>query len=113
LPITATRGATKSVSSTTALNPSTAGCISGLEKKTAVRYSFLIAIPAILGAVVLDFSSISEIPFNAGVASGFAAAFISGYAALKLLFWLSATRHYLWFAFYTLVLGLLTLCIGQ
>ena len=66
----------------------------------------LIAVPVILGALVLDIKDIVELKGFVAPALGFAAAFVSGYAALKLLFRLARTRYYFVFAIYTIMISL-------
>ncbi len=86
-----------------------AALMSGMDREKAGEYSFLISIPAILGALLLKlkdsemlFSSISPMV----VAAGFVAAFIVG--LLSLLFLLSLVRRgrlYL-FSYYLIPLGI-------
>jgi undecaprenyl-diphosphatase len=62
------------------------GLFLGLERDLAARFSFLISIPAILGALVLEISEAAAGSFSAGemvLGALFAAA--SGYLALRLL----------------------------
>lgn len=78
-----------------------AGMLLGVERETAARLSFLMSIPAILGAFVLksrDLESwdVSLVP----LAVGFVAAALSGYAALLLLLQLVKRGNFSWFALY-------------
>jgi len=63
------------------------GLLLGLERETAARYSFLLSIPAIMGAGILEFkdasthTSVPLLPIFIGALS----ACIVGYGALKLL----------------------------
>ena len=84
-----------------------AGLLSGLTREAAVRFSFLLAIPAIGGALLLDFKDISSIQagYTAAIL-GFFSAFASGYLALKLLLKLISTKYYVYFAGYTLILSI-------
>ncbi len=65
------------------------GLFSGLEKNTAVRFSFLLSIPAILGAMALDvkdlFSGASVLPSAPCVIAGMLVAGISGYLAIRFM----------------------------
>jgi undecaprenyl-diphosphatase len=79
----------------------------------AARFSFLLSIPAILGAVVLkakDFESIS-VPLPS-LAIGFVAAAVVGYAALRLLVGFVNRGKLWWFAPYCGALGLLAIVFG-
>ena len=86
------------------------GLFSGLEVAPAARLSFLISIPAIVGAVLLQFLKIESVSSDAavGLFVGFAAAAISGYYALKLLFNLLEKRRFHLFGFYCLFAGACT-----
>jgi len=63
-----------------------AGLFAGLSRVTAARYSFILSIPAIIGAAVLEMGGSFESRFAApDFAVGFLVAAISGYLALALL----------------------------
>jgi undecaprenyl-diphosphatase len=75
-----------------------------------VEFSFLIAIPAILGAtavqLIKDFAQISSGTLPIGpVLVGTAAAAITGILALKLLIKTSRTANLKYFAFYCYILA--------
>lgn len=63
------------------------GLFRGLDRETAVRYSFLLSIPAVLGAMVLELGEAvaSELPPARVVLLGTFAAAGVGYAALRVL----------------------------
>tara|TARA_Y100000310_G_scaffold345434_1_gene464985 strand:- start:4645 stop:5388 length:744 start_codon:yes stop_codon:yes gene_type:complete len=84
------------------------GLLLGLEKRQVATFSFLLVIPAILGATILEFS-ISSIEFN--YIYGFLTAIIVGYASLKLLLRLIVKNKFHYFGWYCLVLGILLLII--
>ena len=75
----------------------------GLSREYAARYSFLLAIPAILGAFVLkardaDWSAIEAAP----LVVGFLASMVSGYFALVVLVKLvqkGSFKHFAWYLF--------------
>ena len=85
----------------------------GIPAKTAAEYSFLLSIPAILGAVVLKIQDIGEttIPFYI-VAAGTLAAFIIGYVALRLLLVVLNRGKFSLFSYYCVALGLVSLLIA-
>ena len=85
----------------------------GIPAKTAAEYSFLLSIPAILGAVVLKSRDIEEttIPFYI-VGAGMLAAFIVGYIALRFLLVVLNRGKFSLFSYYCIALGLVSLLIA-
>lgn len=81
----------------------TGGVFAGLTREAATRLSFLLAIPALLGATVLSLPDLAEgtesLPELAG---GMLAAFVSGYAAVRYLVRLVARERLTGFAYYCL-----------
>lgn len=79
-----------------------------INPEAAGRFSFILSLPAILGAVILEAQDVagkvsqSEILV---VIAGTAAAFITGLAALKLLMFLLKERKLKYFAYYCWALG--------
>lgn len=94
----------------------TAGCFVGFERKFAVRYSFLMSIPAILGANILALKDalesniiLTDIPvYLAGVA----VSAIVGYACIRLLKMIAAKGRFGAFAYYCWAVGILTLVLN-
>jgi undecaprenyl-diphosphatase len=84
-----------------------AGLFLGLERELAARFSFLLSIPAILGAALVQIKDISYgIDVNTGAFfAGFVAAAISGYLAIKLMLKLIKERNLLIFAYYCWIIG--------
>jgi len=87
-----------------------AAILIGLRRRWAVEFSFLIAIPAILGATAVqlieDFAQISSGSLQIGpVLVGTAAAALTGILALKLLIKTSRTANLKYFAFYCYILA--------
>ncbi|MFA5112868.1 MAG: undecaprenyl-diphosphate phosphatase [Candidatus Margulisiibacteriota bacterium] len=93
-----------------------AGLACGLERRLAARFAFIIAIPAIAGAGLLQSKAI----FKAGTIGigawplllGFLAALISGWLAIKLFMTLIERTSIRVFAYYCIVLGLAVMLIG-
>ena len=85
-----------------------AGCLVGLNRQSAATFSFLLAIPAILGATLLEVLDIVEKGSSTSVwllVIGFALAFVVGLASLLLLVrWLEKGKLHL-FAYYVIPLG--------
>ncbi len=92
-----------------------AGILFGLKAETAARFSFLIAIPAILGAGVLELSDLHGFPLSLLLSYflGFLASFFSGLWAIKwLLRLLSHTQNVLkYFAYYCWLAGIIFLIL--
>lgn len=89
------------------------GLFLGLERDLAARYSFLLSIPAILGAALVQVKEIStglDINTSAFIA-GFIAAAISGYLAIKLMLKLVKERNLLFFAYYCWIVGAFVLIL--
>ena len=92
----------------------TAGCFVGFDRKFAVRFSFLLSIPAILGANILSIKDAldtvvwSEVPvYLAGVAVAAAV----GYACIRLLKMIADKGKFGFFAYYCWIVGVLTLIL--
>ena len=83
----------------------------GLDRRLAARYSFLLAVPAILGAVVVQAGESGGIPPDqwTAVAVGTLTAAVSGYIALKLLLRIVVAGNLSRFSYYCWGIGLLTL----
>lgn len=93
----------------------TAGCFVGFERKFAVRFSFLMSIPAILGANLLSIKDAvevgilwSEVPIYL---VGVAVAAIVGYGCIRLLKLIASKGKFGWFAYYCWFAGLTTLAL--
>ena len=83
-----------------------AGLGVGLRRDAAARFSFLMAIPVIAGANVVELPEIVGTGIGAPEVAGFLAAFVSGYIAVAGLLRYLRTRTFLPFAAYCLVFGL-------
>ena len=82
----------------------------GISAKTAAEYSFLLSIPAILGAVVLKMRDVVDtaMPLHI-IASGMLASFVVGYIALRLLLVMLNRGKFSVFSYYCVALGLASL----
>jgi len=86
----------------------TAAMVCGLGFSAAAEFSFLLSIPAILGALLLE--TVSEGPGMAGgevavMAVSAIVAFASGYAALRLLVWILQRGRFYRFSWYLIPAG--------
>lgn len=81
----------------------------GVDRASAGEFSFIVSIPAILGAFILEAKDLSKIGSSVGVftvVAGFIAAFIAGYLSLSLLMKLIRKGKLEWFATYLIPLGI-------
>ena len=93
----------------------TAGCFRGFDRKFAVRFSFLLSIPAILGANILSLKDAVE----AGIIwadipvylVGVAVSAVVGYACIRLLKMIADRGKFGAFAYYCWAVGVLTLIL--
>lgn len=82
----------------------------GVPRDVAGEYSFIVSIPAILGAFILELKDLGEVTSTIGagaVLAGCAVAFASGYLALVALMKLIRVGHLEYFAFYLVPAGIL------
>ncbi|MDC7232425.1 MAG: undecaprenyl-diphosphate phosphatase [Spirochaetales bacterium] len=89
-----------------------AGLYRGMNRDVAAEYSFLISIPAILGALLLDLKDGVELMNSISLpvlAVSFTAALISGFMALWILVRLINSGKFYYFCFYLVPLGILGL----
>ena len=95
----------------------TAGCFVGLDRKFAVRYSFLMSIPAILGANLLTLKDaitentiiVADIPVYL---VGVAVAAVVGYLCIRLLKMIADKGRFGWFAYYCWGAGVIVLALA-
>ena len=94
----------------------TTGCFVGFERRFAVRFSFLLSIPAVLGANILSLKDAltggvdwSQLPvYLAGVV----VAAVSGYLCIRLLKMIADKGRFGAFAYYCWAAGLATLILN-
>jgi undecaprenyl-diphosphatase len=88
-------------------------CLLGYGGKGAARFSFLLSIPAVAGAAVLESRKIVDPAafFSVATCAGFATAFLCGLVAIKLVETALAARSLKYFALYVVVLGTATLLL--
>ncbi len=88
------------------------GLLNGYKKSYAVKFSFLMGIPAILGGAILDAVDMvgQEVPFDTLPAIvGFLTALVVGIASIKLLQYVLKSDKLVIFAYYTLALGVIVI----
>ncbi len=91
-----------------------AGIFLGLKGEAAARFSFLIAVPAILGATILELRHVSMVPFETIVvySLGMVAAAVVGFATIALLMFVVSRRNLRYFAYYCWTLACV-LCLAN
>ena len=93
------------------------GLILGNNKERMAQFSFLMVIPPILGEALLDILKASKEGFGAAfgdltvsaLLAGFIAAFISGILACKWMIGIVKKGKLIYFAYYCLVVGIITI----
>jgi undecaprenyl-diphosphatase len=86
---------------------------SGLKREEAVNYSFLLAIPAILGASLFKAKElVSADVSTASLAAGFVASLVIGYLTLRFLKKIVMQKKFSWFAPYCFVLGIVLIVLN-
>lgn len=88
------------------------GLASRYNRAHAVRFAFLISIPTVLGAFLLELPEAADAirtgsdGVSAGVLiAGIAVAAVSGYAAIKVMIKAVTDKKLIWFSFYTWIAG--------
>ena len=85
----------------------------GIKKETAVKYSFIMSIPAILGAAVLEIKGASGADLAVGTIIiylvGMVVAGIVGYFAIRFMINVVRRRRYIYFSVYCLIIGIVAI----
>lgn len=85
------------------------GMLLGINRETAARFSFIMSIPAILGAAVLNLGEVLANPPGAGTmavyVAGTVAAAVTGYLAIILLLDIIRKNRLQWFGYYCLAVA--------
>jgi undecaprenyl-diphosphatase len=93
----------------------TAGLATGLKREFAVKFAFLMGLPAVLGANILSFADAIEegIDWSSMPAYlvGTAVAMITGIGAISLLKRISRSGHFGGFAYYCWIVGALSILL--
>lgn len=95
----------------------TAGIATGLDRGFAMKYSFLLSLPAVLGANLLSFikalgEESIELSMVLAYLVGLLAAMLSGIAAISLMKLIAKKSKFGWFAYYCWGAGLLTIVLS-
>ena len=90
-----------------------AGLLCGIRRSRIAEFSFILSIPSILGAFILDLVGSRTVPLNVGLgelAVGFIAALLTGIISLKLLTKLLQKAKLRVFSFYLIPFGIILFC---
>ena len=94
----------------------TTGCFSGFERRFAVRFAFLLSIPAVLGANILSLKDALEAGIDWGQVPvylvGVVVSAVVGYLCIRLLKMIADKGRFGSFAYYCWAMGLLTLVLN-
>jgi len=85
----------------------------GIQRETAARYSFLLSVPSIVGALILELGDAGNSVGLAATLLGFAAALLTGYFCLAFLVRIVKKGKLAWFAPYCFLVGLLALILAS
>jgi len=83
----------------------------GIKRREAVRFSFLLSIPIILGSFLFEISRSSDVVFGSGAVvlwsliSGLVSAYLAGYFAIRYLMYLVRKKNLNVFALYCICLS--------
>ena len=93
-----------------------AGCFLGFERQFAVKFSFLLSIPAVLGANILSLKDALEVGIDKGQIPvylvGVVTAAVVGYLCIRLLKHIAQNGRFGAFAYYCWAMGLFTLVMN-
>jgi undecaprenyl-diphosphatase len=88
------------------------GLIQGIEKKEIITLSFLMFIPAILGALLLEINNVSQINNITPLIIGTLTAIVTGFFSLRFLIKIIKKNKFHNFGYYCLGLGIIILSIA-
>lgn len=92
-----------------------AGLFNGLNREFAIKFSFLLSIPAILGAALLNLKDVSAEHIQVNYLPmfiGMLASALIGFICIKLLIVLLRNKKYHYFAYYCWAVGLISIIWG-
>lgn len=91
-----------------------AGLLRGIDRKVVASFSFILSIPAITGAMVIELKDIALVgpSYLTAYALGTVVAFLSGLAAIKFLLSLLAKHRLAVFSYYCWIVGTISLLVS-
>ena len=92
------------------------GLFSGFDRAFAVKYAFILSIPAVLGAAVLQLPDMFEGGFDSALLLpciiGFVCSAVFGYLAIKTVQWLTKKRGLRYFGIYCAAVGIISIVLS-
>jgi undecaprenyl-diphosphatase len=92
------------------------GMVCGFKRSFAVQFSFLLSVPAVLGATVVSIYNAASAGIDPAMLPrylcGMAASAVSGYFSIRLLRYLAAHNYFGGFAYYCWGAGLIALVLS-
>ena len=90
-----------------------AACLlSGFNRKFAVKYSFIMSIPAVLGSLVFELSDLASVSFTStGIIYyliGMVVAAVVGYICIKAMLYVVRQKKFTGFAIYCFLVGVIS-----
>jgi len=90
--------------------------ISGFDRKFAVKYSFIMSIPAVLGAAVLKLKDIGEVSQASDTSFGILLAgtivsTVVGYIAIRLMLLIVKNKKFTFFSIYCFIVGITSIVL--
>lgn len=95
-----------------------AGLFRGFSREFAVRFAFIMSLPVVLGANILELVDAVQAPAAAAAVPlscyivGILVAMVAGLAAIRLVKYVSKSGHFRPFAVYCAVIGLITIVVN-
>ncbi|HDR04455.1 MAG TPA: undecaprenyl-diphosphate phosphatase, partial [Candidatus Marinimicrobia bacterium] len=89
------------------------GMLMGFRREEVARFSFIMALPLVFGATILELKNVLQNDINwLMMGIGVFVAFISGYAAIKWLMRLLIVGKFSVFSYYCVIIGFIVLTFG-
>ncbi len=93
----------------------TGGLLNGFKREFAVKFSFILSIPAILGSVLVtvikDAGDLASGGSLGLILTGMIASFVSGFCAIKLLNYITKKHSFKVFSYYCFALGIISIIL--
>lgn len=91
-----------------------AACLlSGFNRKFAVKYSFIMSIPAVLGSLVFELSDLASMSFTSmeliNYLIGMVVAAVVGYICIKAMLYVVRQKKFTGFAIYCFIIGAISI----
>ena len=92
------------------------GLFCGYDRSYAVKFAFILSIPAVLGAAVLELPDMFAAGFDKSLLLpcliGFAVSAVFGYLAIKTVQWLTKRKSLRWFGLYCAAVGIISIVLS-